>query len=69
VVTAIEIAGPTPEEYMRDNDSLPVAVDDDAGPSRGHWDPGYLTLYSVLDGTVACCLGQGGEDSARCGFT
>jgi hypothetical protein len=57
VVTAIEDQpGPTPEEYMRDNDlAFPVAVDDDAGTiARALGIQGYPTLYFVSsDGTVA----------------
>jgi peroxiredoxin len=57
VVTAIEDQpGPTPEEYMRDNDlAFPVAVDDDAGTiARALGIQGFPTLYFVSsDGTVA----------------
>jgi peroxiredoxin len=57
VVTAIgDQPGPSPEEYMRENDlAFPVAVDDDAGTIAGSLGiQGFPTLYFVSsDGTVA----------------
>ena len=56
VVTAIEDQpGPTPEEYMRENDlAFPVAVDDEAGTIASSLGiQGFPTLYFVAsDGTV-----------------
>jgi peroxiredoxin len=56
VVTSIGTQpGPTPDEYMRENDlAFPVAVDDDAGTiARALGIEGFPTLYFVAsDGTV-----------------
>ena len=70
VVTAIEDQpGPTPEEYMRDNDlAFPVAVDDDAGTiARALGIQGFPTLYFVSsDGTVAqVASGEVGAEDLR----
>ncbi len=60
IVTSIDAQpGPTPEEYMTDNDlSFPVAVDDDQGTlASAYGIEGFPTLYFVnSDGTVGTTL-------------
>lgn len=70
VVTAIDAQpGPSPEEYMADNDlAFPVAVDDEAGTIANSLGvQGYPTLYFVAsDGTVVqAASGEVAADELR----